>query len=83
MGCKKPIPDLPNPPKSKTELVQAKALGGEGGGPYDFSLTTPLVNLVKFNIRCSKDIDGIQALFSDGVTSTYSPYKGGNGGSPH
>lgn len=56
------------------------AYGGTGGSPYEWKHVHPTLNLHKIEIRSGTEIDNIQILLSDGVTSLLSPQCGGQGG---
>ena len=76
MGCKKPTNDLPKPPAAKVELFNSTYAGGDGGDGYYWASTNPIVNVKKFLVYSGSNIDIIQLLVSDGVTSIYSPQFG-------
>lgn len=81
-GCKKPDPDLPQPPKPTIASAQTKAYGGNGGGDYSWSHIHPTLSLKKVLVRSGARMDKIQLFLSDGVTNMYTPEYGGNGGGP-
>lgn len=67
LGCKKPIPDKAKPPPASTVLTRSKTYGGNGGGPFEFSINSTTLNAVKFIIRHGTNIDNMQILLGDGV----------------
>lgn len=82
LGCKKPVPDYPQPPPVTIEVIQGGAAGTEYWDYFQFWLPGPMVKVSKLNLRAGGALDNIQFLLSDGVKNVYTPAYGGFGGAP-
>ena len=82
LSCKKPVPDKPKPPPATVTEMKTRALGGTGGGPFEYKVVSTTMNSLKFLLRSGSRIDKLQILLGDGVRKEYTPAQGGNGGGP-
>lgn len=61
-------------------IAKSKDYGGGGGGPFEWSMNHPTLDIRKVLVRSGSEIDNIQVELSDGVTTLLSPQFGGQGG---
>ena len=57
-------------------MVQAPAVGNEGGVPFQYYLPTPMVTLKKIIVMSDWKINMLQVLVTDGVKNVFSPAYG-------
>jgi len=79
-GCRKPIPDKPEPPPAKSQISKTANFGGTGGGPFEISDNSTTFNLQKVILKTGSAIDNIQLMLGDAIKSKYTPSIGGPGG---
>ena len=79
-SCAVPMED-PVPSSIVANYFSTDAFGGNGGSSFsDPKPSSPMMDIIQVIIRSGAQIDAIQLVLSDGITTTLTSYQGGTGG---